>query len=116
MIQFAIDHPLLAYMATGIICAAIFTETQRWLLPLRIPAAEICKLANDLIANFVQKLLMWQHLNKIAPCTILTLMNKASGGGSNARLSAGVQSVHCVRLNQASGVARPSPLAGRSFG
>jgi hypothetical protein len=52
MIQFAIDHPLLAYLAAGITCAAIFTETQRWLLPLRVPEAEISRLADDLIANF----------------------------------------------------------------
>ena len=52
MIQFVIDHPLLAYLATGITCAAIFTETQRWLLPFRIPVAEIDKLAGDLIAGF----------------------------------------------------------------
>jgi hypothetical protein len=52
MIQFVIAHPILAYLATGIICAAIFTETQRWLLPLRIPAIEISRLADDLIAHF----------------------------------------------------------------
>jgi hypothetical protein len=50
--QFVIDHPLLAYLAAGITCAAIFTEAQRWLLPLRIPATEVSKLADDLIANF----------------------------------------------------------------
>jgi hypothetical protein len=52
MIQFVIAHPVLAYLAAGITCAAIFTETQRWLLPLRIPANEISRLADDLIANF----------------------------------------------------------------
>jgi hypothetical protein len=52
MIQFVIAHPVLTYLVTGITCAAIFTETQRWLLPLRIPATEISRLADDFIANF----------------------------------------------------------------
>jgi hypothetical protein len=52
MIQFVIDHPLLAYLAAGTTFAAIFTETERWLLPLRIPATEVSRLADDLIANF----------------------------------------------------------------
>jgi hypothetical protein len=50
--QFVIDHPLLAYLAAGLTFAVIFTETQRWLLPLRIPATEISSLADDLIAQF----------------------------------------------------------------
>jgi hypothetical protein len=50
--QFVIDHPLLAYLAAGLTFAVIFTETQRWLLPLRIPATEISSLADDLIALF----------------------------------------------------------------
>ena len=52
MIQRVIDHPILTFLATGITCAAIFTESQRWLLPLRIPAVEIDKLASDLMVNF----------------------------------------------------------------
>ncbi len=52
MFQFVIDQPLLAYLVMGITCAAIFTETQRWLLPLRIPKVEISRLADELIANF----------------------------------------------------------------
>jgi uncharacterized membrane protein YhfC len=41
MIQFVIDHPLLAYLAAGMTIAVIFTETQRWILRLRIPETEI---------------------------------------------------------------------------
>jgi hypothetical protein len=52
MFRFVIDHPLLAYLAAGFTCAAIFTETQRWILPLRIPATEISSLADDLIVHF----------------------------------------------------------------
>jgi hypothetical protein len=52
MIQFVIDYPLLAYLAAGMTFAVIFTETQRWILPSRIPATEIARLADDLIANF----------------------------------------------------------------
>jgi hypothetical protein len=52
MIQFVIDHPLLAYLAAGLTFAAVFSEYQRWILPLRIPATEISRLANDLIAHF----------------------------------------------------------------
>jgi hypothetical protein len=52
MIQFVIDHPLLAYLAAGMTFAVIFAETQRWLLPLRIPATGISGLADDLIVHF----------------------------------------------------------------
>jgi hypothetical protein len=52
MIQFVIDHPLLAYLAAGLTFAAIISEFQRRILPLRIPATEISRLADDLIAHF----------------------------------------------------------------
>jgi hypothetical protein len=52
MIQFVIDHPLLAYLAAGMTFAVIFSETQRWILPLRIPATETSRLVDDLIAYF----------------------------------------------------------------
>jgi hypothetical protein len=55
MIEFVIAHPVLAYLVIGMTCAVIFTETQRWLLPLRIPATEISRLAEDLITHFGSK-------------------------------------------------------------
>ena len=55
MIQALAAHPILAAAALCFLCAGLFHEAQRWLLPLRIPAAEIEALAEEFIANFGQR-------------------------------------------------------------
>jgi hypothetical protein len=52
LIEVVTAHPVLAYFAAGLACAEIYTELQRWILPLRIPATEVAKIAEDLVAQF----------------------------------------------------------------
>ena len=52
MIQALFEHPILSSVVLCFLCAGLFHEGQRWLLPLRIPAAEIEAMAEELIADF----------------------------------------------------------------
>ncbi len=52
MIQALASHPILTSAIFCFLFAGLVHEGQRWLLQLRIPAAEIEALADDLIADF----------------------------------------------------------------
>ena len=64
MLQLMANNTILTGMDMCVFAAGLFNETQRWLLPLRIPATEIKTLAGELIAEFGQQASEIEEINQ----------------------------------------------------